>query len=1195
MLAGMPPHSALALSDPGEAAAAAELERLRADVREKEGRIDRLADSTDKLDRAVQEQARLANGAVPAGDVAALHVRIKHLEEEKALVEREKEEVEKKVAAHVAHAQKIRNTYNQLAGWYNNLRKEHVELQAKHPSSIGDQTTTDRELPQDVPTTHEAEIHSLERERNELQDLLDRERSEKKEFHSRNSELLESKAQTLAELREQWDVTQNTLSTTQRSKEEQAEKLHVLEQSVTELQAQLEIKEAEVSQRSRELADVTAAREMAMSQHEHHVQQAVKAAVDEAKAEAERELDEQIKRHEEAVEQLRIDADSVQDTIREEQRSGLKAEFDEELERIKKNVEDEQAEMYAEKLSLLHSERDTIVEEREENVKKALAEAKESSAATAEARQMLEEKLTRNEKERLALEEKVRDLMQSRAALEEEKSRSLTTMEEAHRNKVAELHSAKEHVEAELSKAQEALEDEKKVTSNHGDNERVVVAVQEELRQAKAEVEALQKENAQMQSSPRDVQVTESGLQENASTLEREISELRVLLKRESDKKSEATRLLQNADAEHDELRAMVTRLRSERDEAQQGAKLAKNEVPNTEVGPTASRSASNIENHIDSCNFLEERDKALRELFRVRKSMKKEISRLKKEKDELSRKAESENRTDSGVVERSLTGSSTPEASEMKTERDHALAELQQLRASMNEAKELRSAELSRANDNAEASIGVLKLDMEAFKDSAKSREESLEAKIAKLDQDLKLEVSSSHELSEKLHRSEASLVEEQSKLHAERLAKEKETTRLGTLLENLKSQEASLSTELATEKGHREEMYRLLSVADTKLAKLETELSHGQESRRENLETIRTTAIERDQAQEALKEAEKRLEVSEMRVSDLQQELSEAKDKLRNLESSREYLQKEASEVGGRNQAVGEEVAVLRADLKQTQVELSKALRDLDIEVQKGSHRAERENASALELQKQVEALTAECNTMQSKYDDKVKAYQAVQESRKNLDLSLNETQASLTSLEQVVAEKDEKCHRLEAMLSDVEMAQQQTTSKLKSSDQNGSIAKQELERLKAEINSLTKEKAIASENVRELSAMRDQLGVMYEENAEMVLAERERADRETKKAADLRKEVQNARLEADNLSAEMEELQARCSELRKENVLLKEVEDEHESDLTKRTDDLISSRVQLAYAQEEVVRLRNRLRKLAQSGQGSLSFEQ
>jgi chromosome segregation ATPase len=211
---------------------AAKLEQLRQDVDRKATQLDSLKAQTAQIDEALQAKAVTAAGTsqpgnrsspVPTGShltplasipfsdarlptttsaasetssAAALAVRVRALEEEKAVVERERNEAERKVQAHVQHALKIKDTYNQLAAWYNNLRHEHAELQKRHPEST---TEASRELPTaTVATTHADDAKHMEQELDDMAKALAAERNEKKELLASHTAVLEEKASALA-------------------------------------------------------------------------------------------------------------------------------------------------------------------------------------------------------------------------------------------------------------------------------------------------------------------------------------------------------------------------------------------------------------------------------------------------------------------------------------------------------------------------------------------------------------------------------------------------------------------------------------------------------------------------------------------------------------------------------------------------------------------------------------------------------------------------------------------------------------------------------------------------------------------------------------------------------------------------------------------------------------------------------------
>ncbi len=159
-------------------------------------------------------------GLASAADVQELTERVRALESQKAIAEKERADAQRKVDAHVAHAAKIKATYNQLAGWYNNLRQEYAELQTKAKSQAQAGAPADgvaRELSASSSASNltAEELKKIKEERDSLKSALDKEREEKAEEIDRNSLVLATKAKALDDLRMQWESANSQLRAAQ--------------------------------------------------------------------------------------------------------------------------------------------------------------------------------------------------------------------------------------------------------------------------------------------------------------------------------------------------------------------------------------------------------------------------------------------------------------------------------------------------------------------------------------------------------------------------------------------------------------------------------------------------------------------------------------------------------------------------------------------------------------------------------------------------------------------------------------------------------------------------------------------------------------------------------------------------------------------------------------------------------------------
>lgn len=607
-----------------EAVAALELERLRHDVREREGRINALADSTHRLDAAVQQHARQADNSVPAGEAAALRVDNVSLKERCSSLEHQSSEMERKISAHVTHAAKIKTTYNQLAAWYNNLRNEHMELQKKHPGSASEQTQSSRDLPAVVSMTHEADMKMLEKERDELQALLKSERSEKSNMHSRNAELLGAKARTLAELKEQWDSAQSTLVATKKVLDEQSKQLKDLNETIDNMKFQLAEKDSLVVERASQISKV---------EKEAKDREAVHLDALEALK----------KCHQEETERGFADSNAVDEAVA-------------------KAVREQQAK-HDEDLMTLRRESARKVEEAVDRMQKG---TKGAEVALKEA----EEKLAAVENEKQSLGAEMSTLLKERDA-------DATGEAEVHKKALEQMRAAKEEMQMQITQMTKQVDKEKQVTEESQKEKGRNEELEAELKKVLAELSSLRKETEDLNSSPRQIAMNRVH-SDKVPQLERDILTLKSLLKTETGKRNESEKLLASADDEHDELRAMVSRLRLERNEALDEVNLAKDAA-----NRVAQRQGSgSSDQDSDPASLLEERDKAIRELFRVRKTMNKEIRRLKKENISLAVNGPTEQ--NDTVEQREIPNANGATLVTLRKERDIAVSELEKIRTKL-------------------------------------------------------------------------------------------------------------------------------------------------------------------------------------------------------------------------------------------------------------------------------------------------------------------------------------------------------------------------------------------------------------------------------------------------------------------------------------------------------------------------------
>lgn len=673
--------------------ASQELDKLKTDIREKEVKLDALTAATDRIDKAVQETSKLAASAIQAGDAAALRARITALEEQNQALERDRAEAERKVTAHVAHAAKIKSTYNQLAGWYNNLRNEHVELQKK--LSTSDSTIEERkDLPAGVATTHEADIKNLEKERDELQALLQRERTEKKDIYSRNSELLENKARTLAELAEQWEAAKATLTEKQASLDEQIRAVKTLQATVDNLKSELAERDSKLEEQAEALISANNQAKELQSKHAEDLSQIKAQLQRDSEVVLEREVEQIRSRYEEDVARRVEDVEAAYNGTIEDKLSFLRAEHEDELARLRKENTDLVAKHAAE-LEEIQKEHQYTINVKHEQSEKSVIDAQDTVKS-------LEAKLTTIQGEKNDLEQKVSELTQMVEERGNESENALRRAAEKHQVEIETIQRAKKNLEKDLAAMKErAVTTEQEVTETREVAANGHAAIKEELESVQAELESLRKANKDLQNSPRDIAAIQNETSDAALELEAEVTRVRSLLKTETEKKDEIARLLAAADSEHDELRDMVTRLRSERDEALRDLREAKNGVSNSRVNNDAVQRGTLATSKGELGSLLEERDKAIRELFRVRKNMKKDIERLKRENIELNQQL-SEN---TGAQNSKFD----PADYVSRADHDRALSELQKLRDALFPHEDNDVSELSPSTSKNDISSQIL------------------------------------------------------------------------------------------------------------------------------------------------------------------------------------------------------------------------------------------------------------------------------------------------------------------------------------------------------------------------------------------------------------------------------------------------------------------------------------------------------
>lgn len=1294
-----------------------ELEKLKADVREKELKLDQLTASTDKLEEMVLETAKVAETAVPAAELAALRVKVDALEHDKTILERERAEAERKVGAHVAHAAKIKTTYNQLAGWYNNLCAKHTELQKRLSES---DTSTDgtSDLPTDVATTHEEDIKNLEQERDQLKAMLDRERSEKKDISSRNSELLQAKARTLAELGEQWEAAKLTLENTKMSLKNQLSTSDNLRETVKTLEDKLAKRDEEASAQSGELEKAS----RRVKELEEKFEEARTRADADAESKAAAEADYQRLQTENADQRevLTRELSSGFETMVEEKLSALRKEHDESMQMSRQELKE-----------ILEKEHSFVLEklqnEHENNIAKIKEDLEKEAEALRTAASGFEEKLNITMQERSNLQEEVVNL---KGSLEEKGSQlqmaSKRTLE-TYEIQIQQLKQEKELAEKHLISEKDrnaALQSDAEASREA--LEKDLTDARQLLEESKSELTRIQEETSASESESRSIPLT----LENRQQLEEEISNLKKLLKNERERGDQVASHLAVADSEHDEMRAMITRLRSERDGAVQELQKSKDAVPNTQVRLDQGRKGATANGEgTEPHSLLEERDKAIRELFRVRKSMNKTIKKLKEEnqvlvsqleinssEDRISENQQQKQEYDEAVSELAKIRAAiplNPKSRSLPTDSgtpgfnisSHVLGALESLRSEVEEYKtsnlQLQKAAKDLSNEKAEESrqliskqdelveqlavlskeldnsrsvlserersienlthnmkstameqehiskryqdtlrekesadrrVAVLESELEEYKrslektansnssaenelrktttdlidsrkelsllqskhseycDAAKKSQMDMESKIGQLKNEQEKREASSKMLIEKLEVADANLTEEKRKFDSEMTGVQKQVKDFEKLIQDLKASNAQLKEKLTGEQDKRQAADASIEVASKNCNELEKLLSQSRLNETEKEKLVAELASECDEAKSNLSEQRRELLNTKEALKEQKAQLDAILEEMGQLKSSRDDLEREAAKANGLTAAGDEALNALRGETKQLQQELTEANKQLQIEREKVVTLKDKEKERSSALQDLRNTLEERNEVLQSTNEITTAELRTLQDSYRLLDKSLASKTRKSEELESALSEQIQICNELKAQVAKISAMESHEKGKCEQVAKDFRKMETELEEARNYSKTLEENRARADILEAELEEMRHHAQAMEDEKQR-----RERESSLNKKSSNRR--VENLRMELEStksmieaLQSEVHRLQANNSELEKEVGSLRSNADARDTEVL---NDLINTRMELAYSQEETIRLRNKLKKLGHRGQGSSSF--
>lgn len=1232
-------------ADMDEAVAALELEKLRQRFREKERRLEALEQSTDRLDRAVHEHA--------SEDVASLQMRIQSLEDEYATSEQNRAEAERKVAAHVAHAAKIKDTYKQLATWYNKLREEHAELQKKVPQSDGDQGSSSRSLPAaGVSISSDEDYGNLQRERDELRDSLERERSEYNETYSRNSQLLESKARALADLREQWDAAQNTLQTTREQSDEHSRALKEMQDNVDELKRQLEEKDSAMQESSIAASNAENAIKDMETRHAQALRMMRNETLEEAMSNMGDELNSLREQHQEDLRRVTTEAKTEHESHLEEALQQLRLANEAEVESLKQRLQLEHEELRKEELDRMTSEyEEKLVAEAEMSHRK-VHESENAALLSNQAAANLED-------ERGVLEQRIEGVKQEYEEKLRETELRIQSLQISHAKELEDVKLQKDEANIELRSFQEQSVVEKDVASsreieyNNGKTQ-----LEEECSNLRSQVAILEKENNEIRSSPRQINALASGSgnEEIAAHLNNEISQLKVLLKTETENRNETVHLLANADREHDELREMVTRLRSERDTAQNELKAVKEAVPDTNIrDATIQRNLSPDTSPNELC---EERDKAIREVFRTRK----EIRRLKKQNLGLQEQLEQapspeavKQGEDNSVVLAELTeernraehdvkdlrvqvAKVTDELASAKkaaeSESDAGIELRKQLAAKESEMETLRK----KASDleNAERLIEQLRSEntnvvnqVDSLKSSHAAAQADIRVKEERLAQITADMESSSREVSDTKHRNDEISKERDSarnkssalQIELDSLKKSlsdvtSSTSSAETLLREAQKEVAESKAEIDLLRSEIEDTKKAASQREDSLSReisaLKTAVGESQNVAEERL--LRLTHIEEKNSEQTsrLQKLEaaniaiaadleaRRLErvEAEKKVKDIETELSRATSSEREqsntilkLSEEGERLRNAAGDASKRLDIAEKVAKDKEAEVAGLTAELDVSKRNLENEVQTRSSASEKDAAAVGELEAVIRNLKEEISSLQGKLEGTQKELRVLRESYGSMEEELEEVHEKAVLVQDRSAEHERVALDASSKLAEAQATNEKRTAEYRTLLREHKNLEYDVVQLRDEADQLRDERTSLAKKIakveQDMEALNEKMYLMQEESDECLAQERGEKEREVKKAQDARKELRSARALVESLQAEVEQVKS-------ESAQLQQAKEKGESNESEVLNDLINTRLELAYAQEEAVRLRNKLTKIAQKGPGSVSFE-
>lgn len=1112
--------------DADEAVAALEIERLRRQ-RQVEPDASALTDNTapstsqQPLDSSSSDPDLFTTPLMPvtattpasfdevpsdiSSDNSALRARIQQLEEEIASEKRERKDAERKISAHVAHAHKIKETYTQLAAWYNNLRQEHIELQKKVPQSGEESDTPPRVNSNASSSAYETDLKRLEGERNSLQNQAVSVKSEVRDLQSRNSQLLETKARTLVELREQWDAAQEALRRKESESEEKGKALREVQQRLESLEAQLAEKDAMVNEKEISLShanDKMKEMEQSHSKSLAEVQSAANQKNEQNIFSAVADLQaRQVAELEEAVFKAK-DAAKLE-FIKEFE--SLRAEKDEELDRLRKQLSEEYESKKMEELSQLRAEHDRAIDRERDQSNQVIQRSKSEASE-------LREAATGSEEQVKVLQTQLNSLKEDYEQQFQELNKNSASREESLRQEMQlviserDLLSQKFDTERKTStlRAEQSVSMEKERSAE-------LAALKDECTSLRTRVASLEKENDEMRNSPRQIDAitnSDPAHEEELSKLTKEAAELRVKLRAETEKRKETASILEKSDREYDEIRGMVTRLRSERDKAQDATKHAQEELAQAQehAAMTLSKASSRDNGKESIAGLTEARDKAILELFRVRKGMNKQIRQLQKQLQEKSsqRSIEVEQNGNS-----SQNDQLSEELSRAVSERDAARTDLQKVKDDLERVKSEFESEGVEREKSAQDKLSTLEAEIEAHKIQIGNLEVSLSEAMKNNDAQLHVFELEKDDLLKKMETAENTATSTSRELAKKNNEIMELTQKVKSKIENIEESEQNVAL-LAKERD----------ASKNKCAALEAELIILKKS----LDDVSSTTSSKDNL-----------------LRDVQKESAERLAEVMALRSELEGLHESTAET---EQSLRGEVSSLRADLERVSISAESSETQIrEIQSQAADYQSKLEVERALKEKKMLEKqrLSSMLEDLQSKYSSLTSKLAEEQSTRNAAQDEVSAMNGKIIELEGVVSDLNEKVAVRDNEILQIERHREEANSLASELRERLNHIEADSREQNRELKSL-REKLASSESAREIMQQQvyDAGGKSQQvvEELDTLRGELEKARDELRtSSAKLDEEMAKAKVESDKSANTIAKLKQRNEGLKTE----------------------------------------------------------